>query len=65
MPSFSSTIDLAIETAGPQIVDFGSTARSVGYVKEEEHQHQLLTDRVHTMVAKLANNLKTSGPKDP
>jgi acyl-CoA oxidase len=33
-------------------------------VKEEEHQHQLLTDRVHTMIAKLANNLKHSGPKD-
>jgi len=48
-----------------KMVDFGSTARSVGYVKEEEHQHQLLTDRVHTMVAKLANDLKTSGPKDP
>jgi acyl-CoA oxidase len=46
------------------IIDFGSTARSVGFVKEEEHQHQLLTDRVHTMVAKLANQLKTSGPKD-
>jgi acyl-CoA oxidase len=47
------------------MVDFGSTARSVGYVKEEEHQHQLLTDRVHTMVANLANKLRHSGPKDP
>ena len=47
-----------------KMVDFGSTARSVGFVKEEEHQHQLLTDRVHTMIAKLANNLKHSGPKD-
>ena len=47
-----------------KMVDFGSTARSVGYVKEEEHQHQLLTDRVHTMIAKLANNLKHSGPKN-
>ena len=43
------------------IVDFGSTARSVGYVKEEEHQHQLLTDRVHTMVAGVANKLKAAG----
>jgi acyl-CoA oxidase len=43
------------------IVDFGSTARSVGYVKEEEHQHQLLTDRVHTMVATVANKLKAAG----
>ena len=47
-----------------KMVDFGSTARSVGFVKEEEHQHQLLTDRVHTMVANLANKLKHSGPKD-
>jgi len=48
-----------------KMVDFGSTARSVGYVKDEEHQHQLLTDRVHTMIANLANKLKHSGPKDP
>ncbi|MCF8529156.1 MAG: acyl-CoA dehydrogenase family protein [Aquiluna sp.] len=46
------------------IIDFGSTGRSIGFVKEEEHQHQLLTDRVHTMVANLANKLKHSGPKD-
>jgi acyl-CoA oxidase len=43
------------------LIDFGSTARSVGFVKEQEHQHQLLTDRVHTMVAKLANALKAGG----
>ena len=47
------------------VIDFGSTARSVGFVKDEEHQHQLLTDRVHTMVANLANKLKHAGPKDP
>lgn len=44
-----------------KMVDFGSTARSVGYVKEAEHQHQLLSDRVHTMVASLANRLKAAG----
>ncbi|CAB4552062.1 unannotated protein [freshwater metagenome] len=43
------------------ITDFGSTARAVGYVKDEEHQHQLLTDRVHTMVASIANKLKAAG----
>jgi acyl-CoA oxidase len=37
----------------------------VGFVKDEDHQHQLLADRVHTMVANLANKLRTSGPKDP
>lgn len=46
------------------IIDFGSTARSVGFVKDEEHQHQLLTDRVHTSIAKLANAMKSAG-KDP
>ena len=61
--------DAAIHRGGlrglaQNIVDFGSTARSVGFVKEEEHQHQLLTDRVHTMVANLANKLRHSGPKD-
>jgi acyl-CoA oxidase len=48
-----------------KFTDFGSTARSIGFVREEEHQHQLLTDRVHTMVAKLANELRHSGKKDP
>jgi acyl-CoA oxidase len=48
-----------------KMVDFGSTARSVGYVKDEEHQHQLLTDRVHTMVASLANKLRQADSKDP
>ena len=48
-----------------KFTDFGSTARSIGFVRDEEHQHQLLTDRVHTMVARLANELKHSGKKDP
>ncbi len=43
------------------ITDFGSTARAVGFVKDEEHQHQLLTDRVHTMIASIANKLKAAG----
>jgi acyl-CoA oxidase len=48
-----------------KFTDFGSTARSIGFVREEEHQHQLLTDRVHTMIARLANELRHSGKKDP
>ena len=48
-----------------KFTDFGSTARSIGFVRDEEHQHQLLTDRVHTMIARLANELKHSGKKDP
>ena len=48
-----------------KFTDFGSTARSIGFVRDEEHQHQLLTDRVHTMIARLANELRHSGKKDP
>lgn len=46
------------------LTDFGSTARSIGFVREQEHQHQLLTDRVHSMIARLANELRHSGNKD-
>ena len=40
------------------VADFGSTARSVGYVRDAAAQRQLLTDRVHTMVAALAGKLR-------
>ncbi len=40
------------------VADFGSTARSVGYVRGTEAQRQLLTDRVETMVAELAARLR-------
>jgi acyl-CoA oxidase len=40
------------------VADFGSTARSVGYVRDTDSQRQLLTDRVHTMVASLATKLR-------
>ena len=40
------------------VADFGSTARSVGYVRDAAAQRQLLTDRVHTMVAELAGALR-------
>ena len=38
--------------------DFGSTARSVDYVRDTDSQRQLLEDRVETMVAELAGALK-------
>jgi acyl-CoA oxidase len=41
-----------------RVADFGSTARSVGYVRGTEAQRQLLTDRVETMVAELAGRLR-------
>lgn len=43
------------------VVDFGSTARSVGYVRDTDSQRQLLTDRVQTMIADIAGRLKNAG----
>ena len=40
------------------VSDFGSTARSIGYVRDTASQRQLLTDRVETMVASLADALR-------
>ncbi|MBU1250273.1 MAG: acyl-CoA dehydrogenase family protein [Actinobacteria bacterium] len=42
------------------VADFGSTARSVGYVRDTASQRQLLTDRVETMVAELAGKLRSA-----
>ncbi|MCU1584101.1 MAG: acyl-CoA dehydrogenase [Microbacteriaceae bacterium] len=42
------------------VVDFGSTARAVGSVRDEEAQRQLLTDRVETMVGSLAGRLRSA-----
>jgi len=45
---------------GQSIVDFGSTARSVGYVRDTDSQRQLLTDRVQTMIAEIAARLRNA-----
>ncbi len=42
------------------VVDFGSTARSVGYIRDTDSQRQLLTDRVQTMVAEIAAKLRNA-----
>jgi acyl-CoA oxidase len=42
------------------VADFGSTARSVGNVRDAASQRQLLTDRVRTMVASLAGRLRNA-----
>ncbi len=47
------------------VADFGSTARSVGFVRDEASQRQLLTDRVESMVASLAVRLRTAGKASP
>ncbi len=50
---------------GQSIADFGSTARSVGFVRDEASQRQLLTDRVHTAVADLAARLRPASKLSP
>ena len=47
------------------VADFGSTARSIGYVRSTASQRQLLTDRVHSMVAEVADHLKHSSKLPP
>ena len=42
------------------VVDFGSTARSVGYIRDTDSQRQLLTDRVRTMIAEIAGRLRNA-----
>lgn len=42
------------------VADAGSTARSVGSVRDTESQRQLLTDRVESMVAELAGKLRSA-----
>jgi acyl-CoA oxidase len=44
--------------AGQVIADRGSTARAVGYLREEDAQRELLSGRVHAMTAHLANQLR-------
>lgn len=46
---------------GQRASDFGSTARSVGSIRDAETQRQLLADRVQTMVADVAARLKGAG----
>ena len=48
---------------GQDIRDFGSTARRVEVVRDTEAQRQLLTDRVETMVAELAQALRAAKGK--
>ncbi|HEY4224347.1 MAG TPA: acyl-CoA dehydrogenase [Pseudolysinimonas sp.] len=54
-----------LRALGQRIADFGSTARSVGNVRGEAAQRQLLTDRVETMVAAIAARLKNAGSLSP
>ncbi|QEO15025.1 acyl-CoA dehydrogenase [Agromyces intestinalis] len=42
---------------GQNLADLGSTARSVSGLRDEKAQHDLLTDRVETMIAEIAGRL--------
>ncbi|WP_159501181.1 acyl-CoA dehydrogenase [Microbacterium sp. 18062] len=46
---------------GQSVTDLGSTARSVELGLREDQQHDLLTDRVHQMVADVAGRLRPAG----
>ncbi|HWD62792.1 MAG TPA: acyl-CoA dehydrogenase [Humibacter sp.] len=48
------------------VADFGSTARSVGQLRDPEVQRELLTDRVETMISEVATRLRNANklPKD-
>jgi acyl-CoA oxidase len=48
------------------VKDFGSTARSVGQLRDTDVQRELLTDRVETMIAEVATRLRhvSKLPKD-
>jgi acyl-CoA oxidase len=50
---------------GQNLSDRGSTARAVKELRDASHQHELLTDRVETMVAGIANSLRAAkkGPE--
>ena len=50
---------------GQNLTDFGSTARSVGYVRGTAAQRQLLTDRVHNMVAEIAGRMRSASKLSP
>lgn len=46
------------------VSDLGSTARSVGQLRDPDTQRELLTERVETMVAEIANKLRDAGKQN-
>lgn len=45
---------------GQNVIDRGSTARAVAALRDPSTQHELLTDRVETMIAQLATELNAA-----
>lgn len=52
-----------LRTLGQTLGDFGSTARSVGQLRETDVQRELLTDRVETMIEKIAQELRPASKR--
>lgn len=50
---------------GQSIADLGQTSRSVGSFRSAEAQRELLTDRVETMVAEIASDLRDATKDAP
>ncbi|MDJ0323716.1 acyl-CoA dehydrogenase [Cryobacterium sp. PH31-AA6] len=50
-----------LRTLAQTVADFGSTARSVGALRETNVQRELLTDRVETMIGEIAAELRPAG----
>lgn len=49
-----------LRTLAQTVADFGSTARSVGQLRDPQTQRELLTDRVETMIAEVATRLRNA-----
>ncbi|TFD56820.1 acyl-CoA dehydrogenase [Cryobacterium suzukii] len=47
-----------LRTLGQSVADRGSTARSVGALRESDVQRELLTDRVESMIGEVAGKLR-------
>ncbi|TFB86217.1 acyl-CoA dehydrogenase [Cryobacterium algoricola] len=54
-----------LRTLGQAVADFGSTARSVGQLRETNVQRELLTDRVETMIRDIAGKLRPASKLSP
>nr|WP_235940768.1 acyl-CoA dehydrogenase [Microbacterium fandaimingii] len=52
-----------LRTLGQTLGDFGSTARSVGQLRETAVQRELLTDRVETMIENIAGELRPASKR--
>jgi acyl-CoA oxidase len=50
--------DVGLRRLAQNVADFGSTARSVVDLRDEETQRELLTDRVEAMIAEIAGRLR-------